>query len=143
MQSLFGSRLYFLRHESESVLMTERHEHISACWRGYEPCGKHHAHTYNCGNGELRPSCPQYKPPPPTKNELISMLQFERDALIKHLTRVVAERDNALAKLDALVQAVRDHCTSIDAYAGDDYLTAERRRPRLALDTAIENAGKK
>jgi hypothetical protein len=37
------------------------HIHQSSCWARYEPCGEHHAHSYNCGGGELAPSCPHYE----------------------------------------------------------------------------------
>ena len=39
----------------------ERHRHEAKCWRRYEPCGEHHAHTHWCGGGELNPECPEYE----------------------------------------------------------------------------------
>lgn len=37
------------------------HRHTAECWDRYEPCGEHHAHGFNCGDGELAPSCPLYE----------------------------------------------------------------------------------
>lgn len=39
----------------------EPHLHEAKCWRRYEPCGEHHAHTHWCGGGELNSSCPHYE----------------------------------------------------------------------------------
>lgn len=39
----------------------QRHLHTAECWKRYEPCGEHHPHSYNCGGGELNPSCPHYE----------------------------------------------------------------------------------
>ena len=39
----------------------KRHFHEASCWKRYEPCGEHHAHTFWCGGGELDPECPEYE----------------------------------------------------------------------------------
>ena len=38
-----------------------RHFHEAKCWKRYEPCGEHHAHSYDCGGGVLAPECPDYR----------------------------------------------------------------------------------
>lgn len=57
------------------------------------------------------------------------------DALTGRLEAAERERDDKLA---ALVEAAGHYTrTVVDRHCGDDYLTAERRRPRLALDAAL------
>ena len=40
---------------------TIKHIHTAACWKRYEACGEHHAHTFDCGGGELLSVCPEYE----------------------------------------------------------------------------------
>lgn len=42
--------------------MSQSHSHTADCWLIYNVCGEHHAHTYDCGNGELSPACPHWLP---------------------------------------------------------------------------------
>ena len=37
------------------------HFHTANCWKHYRPCGEHHRHDYNCGDGLLDAACPDYE----------------------------------------------------------------------------------
>ncbi len=37
------------------------HRHTADCWVDYTPCGEHHRHSFNCGGGKLRDTCPEYE----------------------------------------------------------------------------------
>ena len=52
----------------------------------------------------------------------------------------VAEVERERDALRAVMEAATAHLRVIDGLCGDDYLTAERRRPRMALDAAIAAA---
>lgn len=52
-----------MKHDNEGDKAVGPHYHEAKCWKPgtYEPCVEHHAHSWECGHGELGPGCPQFK----------------------------------------------------------------------------------
>ena len=95
-----------------------RHVHEAKCWKSYEPCVEHHAHSYSCGGGELAPACPEYK------LAQARQAMHELDEAISVITGIKERTASAFVKLGA--KEALERLARARLAVKDDYVASAR-----------------
>lgn len=94
--------------------MVDHHRHESQCWGFYEPCGEHHAHDYNCGNGDLTERCPKEAARLAKKKSAVAEPLTEEE-VAAHRRGVQAMLDGRYEPCSAAWTTVERLCDTVDA----------------------------